>query len=211
VRKRTLWITLGALAGLWLVPAAFVSLFDPRVPRAPGPAETPGLVESALLPSEPKFFLFSHGYTKGWEVITWEGEDEATADKTIESFQVARGPLDRRAGTFKFTVWSSRNHASDVEAVQLFVTSVRDWDAGDDTIWTQVAHVPVKEPGADVVALLCEAVVPASTTAFRFQEVRGGAPCCGFSQTMLTAPTFLGRVYDTIAWHPLLRWVPALR
>ena len=64
---------------------------------------------------------------------------------------------------------------------------------------------------AGEAAVVCEAVVPASTTAFRLDEIRAGVPCSGFSQSMLTAPSFLGRVYDRIAWHPLLRWVPELR
>jgi DNA replication protein DnaC len=60
-------------------------------------------------------------------------------------------------------------------------------------------------------ALTCEAAVPASTTAYRLAEVRNGVECCGFSQSMLSAPTPLGRVYDAIAWRSVFRWVPDFR
>jgi hypothetical protein len=211
MRKRTLWIASGVLAGLWLVPAAFVALYDPSVPRTPRKIDAPGPSESALGEGEPQFFLLSHGYTKHWTVETWEEKDEAAVDKTSVSYYVERGPLDRHAGTFRLTVALIANHSGDLEGARLFVTSVGDWSGGDGTVWTRVAEVSLKKPGADGVWLTCEAVVPASTTAYRLVEVRHGVECCGFSQSMLTAPTFLGRVYDTISWWPLFRWLPDLR
>ncbi len=211
MRKRTLWIVLGVIVGLWLVPAVFVSLYDPSSPPEPDQTRPPGL-PGGLLEAEPKFFLFSHGYTKHWTVETWEGAREAPPDATRASYWVARGPLDREAGTFKFSVSCAMNHARDLEAVRLLVTSASDWSGeGDDSIWAQVAETRVEEPGAEEIALTCEAVVPAATTAYRIQEVRGGVAVGGFSQSMLTAPTVLGRVYDAIAWRSLFSWVPDLR
>ena len=112
---------------------------------------------------------------------------------------------------FRLSLRCSQNHARDLEGGRLFVTSVDDWSDGDEAIWTKVADATVTRSGAEIVVLACEGTVPASTTAYRLEEVRGGAPCNGFSQSMLTAPTALGRVYDTIAWLPFFRWVPELR
>lgn len=211
MRKRTLWIASGALAGLWLVPAAFVALYDPGVPRTPRNIAAPDVMESALDQGEPQFFLLSHGYTKHWTVETWEGKDAPPADRTSVSYYVERGPLDRHAGTFRLTVGFIASHAGDLEGARLFVTSVGDWGGSDEAIWSQVAEATVKARGAGEAALTCRADVPASTTAYRLEEVRSGVRCCGFSQSMLTAPTFLGRVYDAIAWRSLFRWVPDLR
>src|SRR5262245_28794554 len=209
MRKRWPWIALGVLAGSWLVPAVFVAVYDPDVPRPPG--STPGSGPALARDLEPQLFLLSHGYAKQWTVETWEGKDGATADKTSATYAVAREPLDRRAGTFRFTLWCRMDHAGDLEGVRLFVTSESDWSGEDGAIWTQVAEATVRKPGGEIASLTCEATVPASTTAYRLVEVRDGRPCCGFSQSMLTAPTLLGRVYDRIAWSPLFRWVPDLR
>lgn len=211
MRKRTAWIGLGVLVGLWLVPAGFVAFYDPSLPRGSGQLELPQPVEGALGLRGSQFSLLAHGYAKHWSIETWKGEDDATADKTITSYYVERGPLDRRTGTFRLSLVCSQNHARDLEGGRLFVTSVDDWSDGDEAIWTKVADATMTRPGAGIAVLSCEATVPASTTAYRLEEVRGGAPCCGFSQSMLTAPTALGRVYDTIAWLPIFRWVPALR
>jgi hypothetical protein len=195
---------------LWLVPAVFVALYDPGVPEPSGQPEQEGSLERVLARGGPEFFLLSHGYTKHWTVETWEGADEALADKTRTSYFVERGPLDRKAGTFRFTLWCGMNHAHDLEGVRLFV-SVGDPIDGDEGIWTQVAEARVANPGGDEAVLTCGAIVPASTTAYRLEEVRNGVTCCGFSQSMLTAPTVLGRAYDTIAWRPLFKWVPDFR
>ena len=71
MRKRTLWIGLGVLVGLWLVPAGFVAFYDPSLPRGSGQLELPGPVEGAL-GSRPQFL--SHGYTQHWSIATWKGE-----------------------------------------------------------------------------------------------------------------------------------------
>jgi hypothetical protein len=210
MRKRTLWIAFGALAGLWIVPAAFVAIYDPTGAGTPRRTEPQGPIEAALGRREPRVFLLSHGYTKHWTVETWEGEEQATADKASASYFVERGPLDRRTGKFRLTVSLVADHALDLEGARLFVTSDGDWSGGGETVWTRVVEAAVKEPGAEVVTVTCEAVVPASTTAYRLVELRRGVECCGFSQSMLTAPTFLGRVYDTIAWWPSFRWLPDL-
>jgi len=189
----------------WLVPAAFVVLYDPRAPHEPGP------VEDSLAPEGKGFFLFSHGYVKHWSVETSEGEDEATAVKHRVTYDVERGPLDRRAATFPFAVLCATDQADDLTGVRLYVTSDPDWTAKGDEVWTRVAEAFVAEPGAEEAALVCRAVVPASTTAFRLQEVRTGPDSYGFSRSMLTAPTVLGRVYDRIAWWPVFRWLPDVR
>lgn len=211
MRKRTIWIGLAALVGLWLVPTGFVAFYDPSLPRGSGQLELPRPVEGALGLGGSRFPLLAHGYTKRWTIETWKGDDDATADKSIASYHVERGPLDRRTGTFRLSLSCSQNHAPDLEAGRLFVTSVDDWSDGDEAIWTKIADATVTRPEAGIVVLACEGTVPASATAYRLEEVRGGAPCCGFSQSMLTAPTALGRAYDTIAWLPIFRWVPALR
>jgi hypothetical protein len=206
MRARTAWICVGALSLLWLVPATFVAVYDPGDPAGPAARERPGPIERTLTPGGPPFFLLAHGYTKGWTTETWEG-DEATADKTRSTYFVERGPLDRTARTFRLTVWSERNHARDLEAVRLFVTS----DSGDPETWTQVAESRVEQPGSDEVGLMVQAVVPASSTAYRLEEVRGGVAGPWIAQSMLTAPTLAGRVYDAIAWRAPFRWVPDLR
>jgi len=209
-RRRWLWIGAALLLLAWLVPAVFVGVYDPGV------AHEPTVFEDALTGGEPRFFLLSHGYVKawsveGWSTKAWEGEDEAAADKHRADYHVERGPLDRHAGTFTLAVSCSMDHAEDLEALRLFVTSDSRGDGGDERRWTRVAEAVIEEPGAAKATLTCRAEVPASSTAYRLQEVRGGVPTGGFSQSMLTAPTFLGRAYDRIAWLPLFKWVPDLR
>lgn len=211
MKARNMWIGLGALALLWLAPAVFVSVYDPGAPRPPGGADEEGSLEGVLARGGPSFFLLSDGYTRNWTTETWEGSDEAEADKTHAHYFVERGPLDRRAGTFRFTLWCGLDHARDLESVRLFVTSDGTATNEGEETWIQVAEARVKQPGRDEVALACTAFVPASTTAYRLEEVRNGFPCCGFSQTMLTASTALGRAYDAIAWRPAFRWLPGLR
>ena len=177
MRQRTVWIGLSVLAVLWLVPVGFVAVYDPSPAGAPGPTQRPGLVESILGSREPPYLFLGSGYSKGWSVSTWEGEDEATAERTVVSYRVERGPLDRRTGTFRLAIWCHQDHARYLEGVRLFVTSVDDWSGDDEAIWTQVAEATVERPGAAGVELACEATVPATTTAFRLTEVRGGAPC----------------------------------
>lgn len=205
MRRRWPWILLGVLFLAWLVPSVFVVFYDPRV------AHEPNLVEDAVAPGGPAFFLFSHGYVKQWSVETWEGEDQATADVHRVTYHVERGPLDRKAATFPFVVFCAMDHAGDLTGVRLFVTGDADWGGKDDEVWTQVAETAVAEPGAPEAALTCRAVVPASTTAFRFQEVRSGQDSYSFSLSMVRAPTVLGRVYDRIAWWPVFRWLPDVR
>jgi hypothetical protein len=192
---------------LWLIPAAFVVVYDPTVAHEPTAIE--GAIEGALPGAEPGFFLLSHGYVRSWGVTTWEG-DEATADKHSAHYHVERGPLDRRAGTFMLAVRCNMDHASDLEAVRLYVSSEPRADDGERP-WAPVAEALIDDPGATHVTLTCRADVPASTVAYRLEEVRDGKSAGGFSQSMLTAPTLLGRIYDRIAWLPPFRWVPDIR
>lgn len=204
-RRRWLWMGAALLVIAWLVPAVFVAVYDPRV------AHEPTAVEDALTGGGPQFFRLSHGYVKSWTVETWEGEDEAAADKHRVHYHVERGPLDRKTGTFVLAVRCSMDHAQDLEALRLFVTSEPRGSDDDERPWTRVAEAVVDEPGAANATLMCRAEVPASSIAYRLQEVRGGVATGGFSQSMLTAPTFLGRAYDRIAWLPAFKWVPDLR
>jgi hypothetical protein len=210
MRRRVLLIVAALLAACWLVPAVFVATYDPRTHATEHAAAGGEAVEAALGATGPTFFLLAHGYAKHWTVETWEGRDEATAVKSRTTYHVERGPLERRTGTFRFTLSCSSNQASDLEGVRLGVTSAADWSHADPGIWTQVGEAVVALPGAEEVALTCSAIVPASTTAYRLVEVRAGAACGGFSQSMLRAPTALGRVYDAIAWWPVFRWLPDL-
>jgi len=211
--KRTLWAALfGLLLLVWLVPAGFVVLYDPAATHAPLPGE--GLVPSG----RSEFFRFSHGYAVDWSVSTSEGDDDATADKTTttdggttSNYHVERGTLDRGAGTFPFGISCSLDHAQDIEGLVLSVTSRSDWSLAPETVWTRVATARVASPGSASANLSLRARVPASTTAYRVQELRGGVPSAGFGQPMLTAPTFLGRAYDRIAWLPAFRWLPDVR
>ena len=211
MRKRTLWVGLGVLAGLWIVPATFVALYGPGASPAPGRADARDSLDGGRASHEPQFRLLGPGYSKSWSVETWEGKDKATADVHRVHYSVERGPLDRRSGTYRFRLVCSMDHARDLEGARLFVTSVSDWSRNDGEIWTQVAETKVRASGAKEAALLLQAIVPASTTAYRLREIRKGVESLGFSQSMLTAPTFLGRVYDAIAWRWLFRSVPELR
>ncbi len=210
MRKRTLWIGLGALAGLWLLPAIFVALYDPAASPMPGSLQWP--VRGGPAVPDPKSFLLSHGYAKQWTVVAWDGEDsEAPLDAPRASYSVVRGPLDRKAATFRFRVACRVSPARDLEALRLFVTNHSDGtEVADRAHWVRVAEARVEPSGATEVALVCEADIPAATTAYRVQEVRGGVPTGGFTQSMLTAPTALGRIYDSIAWRWPFRWLPDL-
>lgn len=211
MKKRALWIVFGGLVATWLVMALFVCFYDPAAaPDAlPGPVAA---VVDAIKGPDHAFFLFARGYSKQWSVVSWEGEDgEAPADASRSSYSVVRGPLDRKAGTFPFAVAWSANHATPDDALQLSVTSSGEWSAGDDVTWTRVDEAPVSwRVGAEATSG-CRGDVPASTTAYRVQVVRHGVVVDGFAQTMLTAPTAVGRLYDAVAWRWPFCWLPDLR
>ena len=210
--RRWMWIGLSLLLLAWLVPAAFVAIYDPRVQHETSALEA--TIDDVLPGSGAKNPWFRpHGYAKSWAIETCEVTDgyEATADKHRAEYRVERGPLDRAAGTFAFAVRCTLNHAEDVEGMRLYVTSVSPWPDRDDASWRMVAEASVLEPGAASVTLVCSGEVPASSTAYQTEEVRGGSVRGGFTKSMLTAPTALGRAYDAIAWWPAFRWLPTLR
>jgi len=214
-----MWIGASVVLLAWLVPAALVSLYDPGGSHEARPIGQPFSLERLLEKEESRFFLFAHGYEKSWNVATWEGEvatwegeeDEPPPDAHRWRYHVERGTLDRKAATFPFLVVSGMNHAQDLEAVRLLVTSDGDWSDDEDCEWTLVAETAVESPGEDEVIVFCRGDAPASSIAYKVEEIHRGQPAQGFSQSMLRAPTFLGRVYDRIAWWPAFRWLPDLR
>lgn len=189
----------------WLAPAVFVAVYDPSVTREPSE------LESALVGRKASIPLLADGYVKRWAIESMAGEDEATATKHRVDYLAQRGNLDRVAGTFTLTVACTLESAGELEAVQLYVSDRSLDDPSIEDSWARVAESRVQRSGQAKVTLLCQAEVPASSRAYKVEEIHGGEVLGGFAQTMLTAPTFLGRTYDRIAWLPLFNWVPTIR
>jgi hypothetical protein len=172
----------GILAlGLFLGLSAFVAFYDPTLPAAELPSDAGA---------------------------SWV---EDGAERSGSSYRVVRGALDRDRATFPLTLTFAVDRAEDLEQVRLFVTSASGWGERGFQAWTQVAAAPVKERGAAPARLTLSADVPASSAAWRTDEIRAGAPCCAVASSMPEAPTLPGRVYDAIAWRGPFRWVPRLR
>ncbi|MEZ6009884.1 MAG: hypothetical protein R3F05_19295 [Planctomycetota bacterium] len=210
MKRKLLWIGVGCLAGTWLALSLFVWFYDPAAPGALG-NDAAALVEGMDGPGH-TFPLLAHGYTKQWSVESWQGDDDAVPDDASRSsYSAVRGPLDPKAGTFAFAVSWHASFATEGDIVRLSVTSTDDWMEGDDAAWTQVDEERARGGGGDEATTWCRAEVPASTTAYRLQVLRQGVGVDGFAQSMLTAPTTLGRFYDAIAWRWPFSWLATLR
>jgi hypothetical protein len=197
MRRRWLWWAVGLVALAWLVPAAFVAFYDPGAPGLPAEAER------ALGTEGSRFFLLADGYEQTWSVETSQQTAGGSLQRSVATFRAKRGALDRSAGTFPFVLAVTLDDAEDLEALRLHVTSGGAWTRVDETV--------VAPRGAAHASLVLRASVPAATTAYRVEEVRGGRASEWFSKTMLRAPTFFGRAYDAIAWRGAWSWVPRLR
>jgi hypothetical protein len=196
--RRRLVTILGALVALaWLVPAALVTFYDPRAPAGP-------LLLDNARPGGPVRSFFGHGYAIGGGSDSWE---EGGPHFKV-GWRARRGPLDRQAATFPLGVRYAVEEGGRLRAIRLLVTRDSSYAfPHDDREWTEVARADAVDNAAQ-----CEGVVPADSTAFRVVVLlEGEAEPTGFSHSMPTAETFLGRVYDEIAYLPAFAWLPELR
>ena len=186
---------------LWIAGAALVMFWDDGGPLG------------ELGPQSEGVWIFPGGYTDSFETIYWEGGgDEPPEDAYRESKRLQRGPLDRAAAEFPLSLrFSARGDP--FAAVTLQVTSDADWpEKGKRADWLSIGTAMARAEGGWWVATIAEARAPASACGYRVEviyadrEERGG-----FAKTLPTAPTFLGRLYDRVAWWPLFRWLPDLR
>ena len=82
----------------------------------------------------------------------------------------------------------------------------------ENTEWQSIGRVRLEAQGGGWVARVADAQAPASSTHYRVaiayadRETLGGS-----SRSMPTAPAFLGRLHDRVAWWPVFRWLPDLR
>lgn len=158
-------------------------------------------------------WIFPGGYTDTFSRAFWTGDqEEPPEDAARDTVTLRRGPLDRHAGVFPLSLRYALNETGVVEAVDLLVTSDGDWLGNEAAEWEVVAGATLHQGGGWCVATVDIAQAPACACAYRVAVRRTDQEGDGsFSRTMPTAPTFLGRVYDRVAWWPVFRWLPDLR
>jgi len=180
----------------WLIPGAFVTLYDPASP----------LPLEGSIPVGQRNPFFPHGYDVSGGTESW-ADGDTTHFK--DGWRAQRGPLDRKAGTFRFSVRYAVEEGFRLRHLRLLVTSRAGWlHLEGDAHWTEVDDAMAGEDNA----AQCEGIVPADSVAFAVRaRIDGCEKPIGFSRSMNTAPTFLGRVYDRIAYLPIFAWLPDLR
>jgi hypothetical protein len=199
-----------AVLGLvaWVAAAALVMLWDPE-----RQVDEP-LLERAVGEPAGHLFLFPPGYADRFQTVSWEGDEEdPPEDAHRTSVVLLRGLLDRDAQIFPLSLRYAVNETGALARVELQVTSHGGWsDTWSEDVWQTIGQATLYEAGGWSVALVDGAEAPASSRAYRVSVTRrDGTREGGFSKSMPTAPTLLGRVYDHIAWWPIFRWLPDLR
>lgn len=125
-----------------------------------------------------------------------------------------RGDLDRASATFPFAARYAIDAVGVLETARLYVTSEYGHHIGrieDDTAWTLVATASIHEFEGWSVAWFDEVDVPATSVHFRIEEIRSDTGSWSFSHSMPQHETWLGRLYDQVAWRGPFRWLPDLQ
>ncbi len=201
MRRLLIRILLLLVVLAWLAGAGIVMFVRPD-----GPTDAPF---DLRVPETPVSRFF--GYD-GYVCTSGVGFGPDGNDPRIETILV-RQPLNRSAGTFPLSLRYSTNNKIPLREVRLAVSTTGRADLDDAEAWTWIARAKAERRGTQWVAVIEAAQAPASanTGSFRAQQILADGSTWSFAKTMPQAPTFLGRVHDTIGHWPLFNWLPALR
>ena len=185
----------------WLAGAGVMMFFDPQAPR-----RVP--FDIAIEESVAGRVLGYDGYICASGVGFGPNGDDPAIDTVF-----VRQPLDRSAGSFPLSLRYVTNNKTPLQRVRLGVSTSSRADLDDADEWTWIGAAEAEQHGAYWVATIENAPAPAAanTGMLCAEETLADGSQWSFCKSMPQAPTFLGRVHDTIGHWPLFSWIPQLR